>query len=479
MSSRKFRRGRLVAVALSVIVLAAFTLAHLGRKVPQRIGFYSPGGIPGEVVRNTEIGVFNAVSPQQVDANLRQLGQADFGATIDLGQVITRVASPDKVGMRYGAAGRKLREKTLTPKIDGNVREFLPDRELIAKLGPLLDVMATHPAHVDAVFLADEPYLNGISKAELERVGAIVRRELNARDLRKVKIGVIFASAMFDRDFARMLDTEAGAYVRAIDARLGGPSTQPGFQEWAATIRKHRLATYDRAGNMYVDGGLPRGFDVIGFDFYLSTLLLDGVHEHSLSWLADRYPVDACKPFIGRRISEIRKSLSFFQPGPVVQAESARAKDRELLDGVYRCRMEATTKMLKRAAGGRRLDFLLVSESSSNGVLEFDPEGSPEHGQPPLLVESRVLDEVMRAQEFYLAHRCFYSGGLLYFTFADAYDSTIKLNVGGVASMPSVKASIFRFAGETGKWPVACGLHDYWSKVVDAVSPGNGIRGGG
>lgn len=475
----KSRRGMFAAAICFGLVVAVmfFALTYRGRSVQYRVGFYSPGGIPGAVVRRTNVGVFNAVTPRQVEANLRQLDQTHFAATIDLGQVITRVVDPSLVRTTYHAMDGKAREKIFPPKVDGNVREFIPDAELQAILGPLLEVMARHSAHVDTVLLVDEPYLNGISKAELERVGAIVRTGLDAGGLRKVKLGVVFASAMFDRDFARMVDAEAGAYVASIDnvVRNGSP-VQADFREWVDRVRTHRLATYDRAGNMYLGGGLPRGFESIGFDFYLSTLLVDGLYEDSLSWLASRYPSE-CGQFSDQRVSALRRTLSFFQAGPVVQDAAVRAKDRKVLDGIYRCRMGATTIMLKRAAEGRHLDFVLVSESSSNGVWEFDPAGNLEQVQPPLLVESRVLDEVERAQQFYLANQCFYSAGLLYFTFADAYDSMIKLNVGGVASMPSVKGSIFRFASARDGESIECGLSDYWSKIAEAKQLVEGIGG--
>src|SRR5690606_34859945 len=94
----------------------------------------------------------------------------------------------------------------------------LPSDESLAKLlQPYLDIFAKYPRNVGTVFVADEPYLNGISKKEMERAGRIVRNELDKRGLKHVKLGVTFASGMFDSSFAEMIDLESGSYVSDID----------------------------------------------------------------------------------------------------------------------------------------------------------------------------------------------------------------------------------------------------------------------
>lgn len=402
------------------------------------------------MIKKTHFGLLNASTPAQVeDSFIRAKGSA-FKVSVDLGPVLIPAADPAKLSLRYTAPDGAMRSKTFAPQVINNLRVVPPDQVLKKLMAPFLDVLARYPANVGTVFLADEPYLNGITKTEMERAARVARQELNARGLRKVKIGVIFASGMFDSEFARMIDKRSGAYVSGIDDYYAkGDSANPsGFQSWTKTIRTNRLATYDRAGNLYVGGGLPRGFDVFGFDFYLSTLLFDSLHEHTLEWLATRYPKYGCAQFADQPMSKIRSRLSFIQDGIVLQGDQYRIEDRKLLDAIYECRMGALTAMLKKTVGHRGAELLMISESSNNGVLEFDALGNIEREQPDLLVESRVLDEVNRAQSFYKKNAGTYSGGLMYFTYQNEYDSSIKLHIGGASAMPSLLKAIYLFAGD-------------------------------
>ena len=145
-------------------------------------------------------------------------------------------------------------------------------------------------------------------------------------------------------------------------------------------------------------------------------------------------------------MSTIRARLSFFRDGPVVQGESFRDADRKLLDQIFECRMGGVTAMLEKATAGKKISRLMISESSNNGVLEFDAAGRPEEEQPNLLVESRALDESKRAQSFYQRNIYTYSAGLMYFTYQNEHDKTINLDIGGASGMPSVLASIYDFA---------------------------------
>jgi hypothetical protein len=247
------------------------------------------------------------------------------------------------------------------------------------------------------------------------------------------------------------MDRESGAYVHGIDqyyATHGGGMSQADFAAWVAAVAQHRLVTYDRAGNMYVDGGVPRGYDIYGFDFYLSTLLLDRTHEDTLSWLAEHYPDAGCARFAGLPMSRIRAQLSFFRKGEALTGRGYQEADKRILDAIFRCRMNAVTTMLRDEVKDKKAQFLLVSESSDNGVLEFTPDGSAKSNQSAALIDTRVLDEVNRAEKFYGTHECLYSAGLLFFTYQDSYDATIKLKVGGARGLPDVMASIYGFAKE-------------------------------
>lgn len=402
------------------------------------------------LVKHTEIGSFNAHSAGQVAENMERMRGTSFKAYIDLGPMITRPAAPQSLKMRYTTGDGRIRVKEFKPSADNKLRVFLPDGELKRVLEPVLKVMARHESNIEAVELADEPYINGISKSELERVGQLVHRELDGAGLRSVKLAVVFAGGMFNREFARLMDRHAGVYAAELDNHFrngagGDPNT---YKAWVEHVRSNRLVTYDRAGNMYVGGGLPKGFDIYGFDFYLSTLLLDGLHEDTLSWFAAHDLGMNCARFRGKPMSRMRQELSFFHDGPVLQGDHYRANDKQLLDAMYECRMSAVTKMLVHEARGRGAQLLMLTESSNNGVLEFDSDARAEQAQPKLLVESRVLNEVKRGEAFYAKHLCTYAGGLMFFTFDNAYDASINLNIGGASDMPTVMASIDSFARE-------------------------------
>lgn len=420
------------------------------------VGFFTPGGIPEAVIGKTQIGEFNAVSPQQVAKNLKKLAGTDFKAYIDLGPTITTPASASQLSMRYTIPSGVVREKKFEPRKVSGVFTFLPDQVLMTRLAPVLDVLSRHEKHVAGVFLADEPYLNGISKAQLEHAAKVVRRGLDERGLENVKIGVIFAAGMFNRGFAKMINRQSGRYAASLDDRFlrGERNHTKWYKKWVKWANSSRLVTYDRAGNMYLGGGLPRGFDVFGFDYYLSTILLDQTYDQSLAWFAEHYPsVHACARFATQPITKIRSKLAFFRGKSPVHGTRFIESDRAILDAMYRCRMGAVTLMLKKASGERAhaSQYLMLSESSANGVRRFDKHGNLLDKQPRVLVESRTLDEVVRGEKFYSKHKDFYTAGLLFFTFNDVYASVIHLHIPGAASMPAVVSSIYCYAAKLEK----------------------------
>jgi len=90
----------------------------------------------------------------------------------------------------------------------------------------------------------------------------------------------------------------------------------------------------------------------------------------------------------------------------------------------------------------------MISESSSNGVLEFDALANAKTAQPAPMVEARLLDEVTRAERLYEAQRLDFKAGLMFFTYEDEYDNSIDLKIGGAVSMPRVLSSIFRLSSK-------------------------------
>ncbi|MGE8317146.1 MAG: hypothetical protein ACN6O3_00280 [Comamonas sp.] len=457
------KKKALIAAAVGVIGAAIGVAAlYLRPDVPAHIAIFAPAGINPEFVGKVAGTHINTGEPDHMERQLQKVVGSSTKVDLDLGPVLNRIRPVAQLNTEYGMGDQRQR-KLFAPLALNKLRDIPPDPEAIAILRPYMELIQRYQDHVATVFVADEPYLNGISKAELERMAKTLRALFAEYQIRDVKLGVIFASGMANADFAQLLDREAGQYVRNIDQyyqalseKAQAGTAAPDELQWLQHIEKHRLTTYDSAGNMYVGGGLPQGYDVFGFDFYLSTVLQDGLYENALPELQKHAPRGACEIEKFSKISQLRAQLSFYQDGPIVPASTAngqastedpRDKDRRLLDQLYQCRMAAATNMLRKeiAKVGGKGKIIVVTESSNNGVLEFDSKQNIEPGQPQLLIESRVLDEVRRALAFYGKER---KRGdieaLEFFTFDNTYDNTINLHIGGFVDMPSVKAEIFQ-----------------------------------
>lgn len=427
------------AVSTVTLVLAPL-FAHAD------VGFFSPQGVFPEFSERVDFAMINAYSPEQVLSSIEEAERAGIKLFIDLGPQFRNPAPIAEVGTSYQAADGTEQKKAFAPRADNKVWADSNEVTVLERVKPYINLIKGHEHTVDTLFLIDEPYLNGVSKAAYERLVRAVRKELTAQGIGEVKIGVIFAGAMFDKDFARLLDAQAVKYVEGIDneyERIASRSATAADQQWIDIIGAKRLTTYDLAGNMYTDGGIPEGVDVVSFDYYVSTLLLDGIHQHSLAWFAERFPEAGCGGFAGQTMSEIRKALSFFQDGPVKPGEEWVEKDRALLDAMYQCRMKSTLAMLREHTQKTAADeeIMLIGESSNNGLLEFDASATPEQGQPEKLVELRVRDEVQRAKALLEEEEDI--DRLMFFTYQDEYDQSIKLQIGGAAGMPSVLEEIY------------------------------------
>jgi hypothetical protein len=450
-----------LASLIGVLVIACHGCAGRAPQSLQanQVGFINPSGVATELVSKTSFGMINAESVSQISSGLAAVVGSTYKVNVDFTLILTQPKSLSQLGTTYhDLAGNEL-VKVFSPLAIQKLSMFPSDDQIRQIVGPYLDVLETYASNVGTIFLADEPYINGISKAEMERAGQVIRQELNIRNMPGVKLGVIFASGTFDADFADQIDKESGEYVEGIDNyyRQGEASlANPGFDvayfnEWLSSIQTARLTTYDAAGNMYTGGGIPNGFDVVGFDFYLSTILLDRIHEGTLSWLASRFSDAGCSQFTGETMTQVKASLSFFQNGPQLQGDQYQNADRDILNSVFQCRMQAMLEMLQRdlGAAASSTQILMISESSSNGVREFYSDGTPKPDQPAALVESRAFDEVNRAERFYTNHRQSYPAGLLFFTYQNATDYSINLDIEGGVGLPSVLSSIFQFSTAT------------------------------
>jgi hypothetical protein len=390
-----------------------------------------------------------------LEQSLRAADDSPHRVAIDLGLVLADTRPANSLSPSC-LTGGQLHAKDFSALATNKLRVLPPDEEIERRLTGLGPVLARHLRNLGPIFIVDEPYLNGVPRRELERAGAAVRRVLLASDVR-VELGVIFASAMFDAGFARKMDDRACGYAASIDAYYeqnriaasdsAGTPEALAFSTWVSSFQTQRITTYDTAGNMFVDGGLPAGFSIVAFDFYASTLIYDLLHDDTLSWFAEHTSVPECRPFRGSSMTELRSQLSFFGgPKPGVD-------DAPLLDALFVCRMKASLELLDRqvmASGQAAPKLMLIGESSSNGVLDVDPTGRPLAVQNPARVEQRALQEVERTLSFYFADPERFRGGLLFFTFANVRDGSIGLDIGGASAMPTVLDRIYQ-AAQTGR----------------------------
>ncbi|MBR7654809.1 hypothetical protein KCX83_21160 [Brucella oryzae] len=422
------------------------------------VGYFSPSGVRAEFASAVDMATVNAINgPEHIAENVRVAAESGLKINLDLGTLISKPRQVENLLTSYTAQDGTRKEKALLGMQTNKLRDFVPDNQIRQLLKPYLDAIAPHKSALYSVFLVDEPYLNGVSKSELERVSSLVRSIFTENGYPEIKIGVIFAGAMFNKQFSATVQKAALTYVDTIDtyakseqARIKSlpksetQTAQAEFDKWKEIINNFRLTTYDTAGNIYDGGGIPAGFDILGFDFYASTALLDGTYEDAISVLASEAGIPECLNFAEVKVSEFRSTLSFMQSGPMSAGDYLRDRDDERLTRFYNCRVKGTIKLLQEEAknsGYSHYESMIITESSSNGFLEFSADGTPEGEQPELLIKTRVVEEVERAIRLY-KERDSGIDHMLFFTFNDEYDSSIKLKVGGVASNPMARAAI-------------------------------------
>ena len=429
------------------------------------IGFFSPEHVDSfytEVKRST-LNVYPSndnselsIDLDRVKRNLNYVAGSTHKINLDLGPVITSPMHPENLSKMYTGKDREATEKAFPPLANHKIKVIVSNEELRSRLSGLPELIKKYRQNVGTIVLLDEPYLNGVPKDEINRATIALRDLFSEHGISDLEFGAIFASALFNRDFALHFNRQMEEYAKGIDNYyklnqhlLVEVESQEAadFKNWVNIIKHHRLSTYDSSGNIYTQGGIPEELDVVSFDFYLSTLLFDVLHDSSLSYFAS-IGIDECREFTDTTMTAIKKRLSFIKDGPVQSNEATRMSDKKTLDKAYSCRMNGAATLLSSELSKleTRPDVFMMTESSANGVLEFDSRGRIEEGQPKLLVEQRVYDEVIRSQDFYSKNKNLFTLGIDYFIFQDSYDSSIDLLIHGVDKMPAVREAIYRFS---------------------------------
>lgn len=418
-------------------------------RTPQ-VGFFAPGRVNEAFADQVDMQLYNLSTPEHFEATLKLAsvhGLKIFAAI----ELPARLAAELSLTYQYKD---KVYDKQLAPFPVVKLRNPINKEAFAVSVAPYFALMKQYPRVVEALIIGDEPYLNGISYAQLDAMALTLRSLLDEAGLDAVKLGAVFASAMFNAEFAQHIETASSAYTRGIDdyflhlqAKESRGEAAAEELQWLDVINRVRLTTYDKANNMFLGGGLPSSLDIVGFDFYFSTLLQDGVHNESLAWFAARNLHPSCEVFKETKMTELRESLSFW--GKSLETTDLKADlkaDKSLLDAMYTCRTASALVLLKKeiAASDRKArEVVLVSESSANGLMAFDKQGGLLPEQDMEAVKSRVVDEVGRAfnltQGYSIDH-------LLFFTYESQFDWLINLTIEGAEDIPEALHLIYQNA---------------------------------
>lgn len=428
--------------AAAIALMSVACWAWLSRQAPAPLTFFSPSGYTAELAQHTRLGMVNAVSPEQLRESLLVARQHGAQLQIDFSLALLLQRPAADIGRTYEHEGQR-HPKSFAPLPANKIKDLPSQGQLPAIMAPYWPVMQAFRAQISAIFLVDEPYMHGISRAEMERLARHMRQLLHERQMPDIPLGITFSAAMFDQRFAQMVSAQASRYVHRIEQhyRTLTDAHDAHAMQWVDEYKRSRLTSYDLAGNYYTGGGIPKGFDIIGYNLYTATLLQDAVQAETLSWFAELNASPACTRFKGLGMPDIRAQLSFYRDGPV--APDGQDKDRPLLDAIFTCKSESILHLLKLHAPAGPHRFQLWGESSANGFMEFNARGEQEPEQPNLLVASRVQDEVQRTLRFYDRHKADYGAGVVFFTWDDAIDHSIGLHIMGARSMPGVTQRVF------------------------------------
>ncbi len=437
-------------VLAGLFIAAATLVAAVAWQRPARdpkLAFFSPEIYPEELARHTWLGMINNVyTPEKLRRSLETARQQGARLQLDFSPIFLR--KHQDIHTTYQSNGQ-LQQKSFSPLPSHKVKRPNTYSELKRLIAPTAPILKKYRRQIAAIFIADEPYLHGISRSELERAARSVRHLLAENGLHDVPLGVTFAGAMFHPGFAAMIAGQANAYVADIEQyyqNIRGDESEES-RRWIEAYSQNRLTTYDLAGNIYTGGGIPEGVDIIAYDLYTASLLQDTLHAHTLAWFAELGASAACTPFKNTSMPQVRTQLSFYSDDNAGAAPGAQEADNALLNAIFTCKSESMLQLLKKHAP-KGTTLQLWGESSANGFLDFDARGNKKNEQSQALIAARVRSEMQRTLDFYQRRRRDYAGGLIFFIWDDTVDITINLPISGARSVPGAPAMVFEKIGK-------------------------------
>src|SRR5262249_31171999 len=113
------------------------------------VGFFTPEGVPQEIVPNVGFTNINALSPAQVASSLQSAQGTGFKVNVDFSNISTVPMATSSIGMTYHDLAGNTFTKQFAPILPPpKLKQFPPDDQIKARLGPYFDVLAQYPANV-------------------------------------------------------------------------------------------------------------------------------------------------------------------------------------------------------------------------------------------------------------------------------------------------------------------------------------------
>lgn len=394
-----------------------------------QVGFYNPVGV-SDYIFDFPVSVISVINLPRLEFDLAMAREARHKLFLDLTSWVTESRPVDKFGPVKTKSG--VYKKTLAPRSENKILQFLEAKRLEQRIDELSQALLAYADVVEGFFVVDEPYIHGLSKQDMESAAELIKRRTQLAGLHNIRLGVNFAGAMFNSAFANEVERAALAYAKEIDTVYRAKVPAHFLKEhmaWKKAIAKVRLSTYDSAGNMYIQGGLPVGYDLYGFDYYLSTLLNDANYNRSLSVLFKATKEPTCAGF-QKPITEIKKKLTFYDAGVAGKKVNYLA-DKALLDKMYLCRNLAGLTLLEKEMekiGATSAPFI-VAETGGD-AFSLDRTGKPFAAKTMNAVTAYAKDETARSGRLAsLGRRLSYA---YLFTYSKTYDPGARLTISGV-----------------------------------------------
>jgi hypothetical protein len=137
--------------------------------------------------------MINVYNENQLEENLKIAKSNNLMLFLDLGPSLNTSRDNNDIRVTYKDSENIEHTKVLTPLDKNKLRKLPSQEELNIRVSKYIPLIKEYKNNISAIFLADEPYLNGLNKSDLELVANSTRKMLDDNNLNNIKLGVIFA----------------------------------------------------------------------------------------------------------------------------------------------------------------------------------------------------------------------------------------------------------------------------------------------